>query len=160
MVVRAIVNGGGTTGIVQGQSGYPLTVVSSADASGSALGQDRAVYNGGHPYASGPCTYSAGSCRSFMNITAFSQPAPGTFGNVGKGSFQGPGYVDWDAGLYRMFPVFKESTLQFRAEYFNLLNHTNLTDPVNDVSGTGFGNVIANGSYTPRIAQLSLKLRF
>ena len=50
--------------------------------------------------------------------------------------------------------------MQFRAEYFNALNHTNLADPVVDASASGFGNVISNGTYTPRIAQFSLKLGF
>lgn len=159
-VLRAVANGWETTGIVQVQSADALTVTSSADTSGTAIGQDRAVYNGATPYASGPCTYSSGPCRSFLNLSAFSLPAFGAFGNVRKGQFSGPGYTDWDAGLYRVFPLFEQSSLQFRAEYFNLLNHTNLNDPVTDVNSAGFGNVIANGSYTPRIAQLSLKLRF
>jgi hypothetical protein len=159
-VLRAIVNDWETTGIVQIQSGDALTVISSADTSDTALGQDRAQYNGTAPYASGACAYSSGPCRSFLNISAFTIPAYGTFGNVGKGQLNGPGYVDWDAGVYRIFPIYEAATLQFRAEYFNVLNHTNLADPVNDANASGFGDVISNGSYTPRIAQFSLKLRF
>ena len=160
VVLRAIANGWETTGIIQVQSADALTVTSSADTSGTAIGQDRAVYSGATPYASGSCTSSSGPCRSFLNASAFSLPAFGGFGNVRKGAFTGPGYTDWDAGLYRVFPLFEQASLQFRAEYFNVLNHTNLNDPVTDVNSAGFGNVIANGSYTPRIAQLSLKLRF
>ena len=158
--VRLVVNGWETTGIVKIQSGDSLTVSSSADASGTAIGQDRAVYSGASAYASGNCTYASGPCRSFLNAAAFSQPAYGSFGNVQKGQFNGPGYVDWDGGLFRVFPVYRQANLQFRAEYFNLLNHTNLNDPVTDVNASGFGNVTSNGSRTPRIAQLSLKLRF
>jgi hypothetical protein len=158
--LRAVVNDWETTGIVQVQSGDPLTVISSADTSDTALGQDRAQYNGANPYAHGTCADSAGPCRSFLNTSAFSVPAYGTFGNVGKGEFSGPGYVDWDAGVYRVFPIHEETTLQFRAEYFNVLNHTNLADPVNDAAASGFGDVISNGNYTPRIAQFSLKLGF
>ena len=156
--LRAVVNGWETTGIVQIQSGDALTVISSADSSDTAIGSDRAQYNGAAPYAGGACSYTSGPCRSFLNISAFSIPAYGTFGNVSKGEFTGPHYANWDAGLYRVFPVHERATLQFRAEYFNVLNHTNLADPVNDVNASGFGNVISNGSYTPRIAQFSLKL--
>ena len=158
--LRLAVNGWETTGILKIQSGDSLTVTSSADASGTAIGQDRAVYNGASAYASGSCTFASGPCRTFLNAAAFTQPAYGSFGNVRKGQFNGPGFVDWDGGLFRVFPVWRQANLQFRAEYFNLLNHTNLNDPVTDVNGSGFGNVTSNGSRTPRIAQLSLKLRF
>lgn len=158
--LRAVINGWETTGIVQVQSGDPITVISSADTSDTAIGNDRAQYNGAAPYASGACANSSGPCRSFLNISAFSIPAYGDFGNASKGEFSGPHYADWDAGLYRVFPIHEEATLQFRAEYFNVLNHTNLADPVNDVNASGFGDVISNGSYTPRIAQFSLKLGF
>lgn len=159
-VLRAVANGWETTGIVQLQSGDALTVISSADTSGTALGQDRAQYNGAAPYAGGTCSSSSGPCRSFLNISSFSVPANGTFGNVQKGQFRGPHYLNWDAGIYRIFPIHESLSLQFRAEYFNVLNHTNLADPVNDVAASGFGTVISNGNYTPRIAQFSLKLRF
>jgi hypothetical protein len=158
--VRATLNGWETTGVIQLQSGDALTVISTADTSGSALGQDRAQYIGSTPYAHGTCTYSAGPCRSFLNVASFAVPNPGTFGNVSKGQFTGPRYADWDAGVYRVFPIHEQTTVQFRAEYFNALNHTNLADPVVDASASGFGNVISNGTYTPRIAQFSLKLGF
>lgn len=160
VAVRAIANGWETTGIVQLQSGDALTVISTADTSGTALGQDRAVYNGQTPYSHAACPYNSGPCRSFLNVAAFSVPDNGTFGNVHKGAFVGPWYADWDAGIYRTFPIHEDVALQFRAEYFNVLNHTNLADPVNDVAASGFGNVNGNGSYTPRIAQFSLKLHF
>jgi hypothetical protein len=88
-----------TTGIVQLQSGDALTVISTADTSGTALGQDRAQYTGSAPYSRGTRASSAGPCRSFLNIASFAVPAAGTFGNVGKGEFTGPRYANWDAGL-------------------------------------------------------------
>lgn len=158
--VRILLDGWQTTGIVKIQSGDALTVTSSADASGSAITQDRAQYNGSAAYAGGSCASSSGPCRRWLNSSSFAQPAYGSFGNVRKGQFVGPGYVNWDGGLFREFPIYRETNLLFRAEYFNVLNHTNLNDPVTDVNATGFGNVISNGSRTPRIAQLSLKYRF
>ncbi|WP_175529097.1 TonB-dependent receptor [Granulicella pectinivorans] len=159
-VLRALVNGWETTGIVQVQSGDALTIISTADTSDTAIGQDRAQFNGTKAYGGGSCTSSSGPCRNFLNVSAFSSPAYGSFGNMGKGALTGPGYVNWDSGLYRVFPIYAQTVLQFRAEYFNVLNKTNLADPVNDVAASGFGNIISNGGYTPRIAQLSLKLRF
>ncbi len=67
--------------------------------------------------------------REFLGPTAFARPANGTFGNVKKDSFVGPRYIDWDGGLTRNFGIRENTKLQFRAEYINLLNHTNLGDP-------------------------------
>jgi hypothetical protein len=88
------------------------------------------------------------SCRLYGSAT-------GSFGNVAKGSFRGPGYFDWDAAVLREFPIKGESYLTFRAEYFNLLNRTNFANPINAVSSAGFGSITSASD--PRIAQLSLK---
>jgi hypothetical protein len=75
-----------------------------------------------------------------------------------KGSFRGPGYFDWDAGLFRSFPVKEDARFEFRAEYFNLINHTNFTNPVTSLSSANFGGITKSND--PRIAQLSLKFLF
>ena len=76
-----------------------------------------------------------------------------------KDSFVGPRYINWDASLTRGFGLGREGTeLRFRAEYFNLANHTNLGDPNLQQSSTSFGRITSDVS--PRIAQLSLKVLF
>ena len=55
--------------------------------------------------------------------------SPLVYGNVIKGSLVGPGYTDWDAALHRYFKFTEKVNLQFRAEYFNVLNHTNFGNP-------------------------------
>ena len=42
-------------------------------------------------------------CLYWLNASVFSLPAPGTFGNVGKGQFTGPGFFNWDMGIFRTF---------------------------------------------------------
>jgi hypothetical protein len=78
----------------------------------------------------------------------------------------GPGFAEWDASLARRFPIREASYLQFRAEYFNLLNHANLGDPGTTLGGS-FGKITgstpqntAAAANLERIAQLSLKLIF
>jgi len=166
--VRYVVNGWGTSGIFQYRSGDPLTIWSSA-SNNSASGQnrDRAVYNGSGAYGGTACTTTV-NCRNWLNPANFSVNAAGTYGNVVKGSFLGPHYVDWDASLTRKFPIRERSNLTFEADYFNLMNHTNLGDPGTTLGGS-FGKITStspqNWSGTapqndPRIAQLSLKLVF
>jgi hypothetical protein len=162
--VRYIANGWETTGIVQFRSGDPLTVVSSAsNNSGSGQQRDRAKLIG-NPYGGSAC--KAGThCKSFFNPASFTNNSAGTYGDIVKGAFVGPQYADWDASLARKFPITESSYLQFRAEYFNLLNHTNFGDP-NTTNNSTFGQVTStspqNSNYTndPRIVQMSLKLVF
>lgn len=156
-VTRMLVNGWQTTGIFQIRSGDPLTIAAGADISQTNILKDRAVYNGSSPYGTGACATNS-ACKNYLNISAFSLPATGQFGNVVKGSFRGPGYFNWDGGLIRNFNIREAAHVEFRAEYFNLLNRTNYSDPVTSVSGAGFGGI--TGASDPRIAQLSMKLVF
>jgi len=157
--LHALVNGWKMSGIVQVSSGLPLTITSSADLSGTGLLKDRAVVvNGVQPYGSGGCNTTSVSCVNFIAPGAFTTPIPGTAGNVRKGSLQGPGYTDSDTGLQKFINVTERYRFQFRAEHFNVLNHTNLGNPVTGVSSAGFGSI--KSSNDPRIAQLALKFLF
>jgi len=168
-VARYIVNGWETSGIVQYRSGDPLTIFSgNSNADGSQQNRDRAVYSGSGAYGNSACAVGAINCVSWLNQTAFSNPAAGTFGNVVKGSFVGPHYVDWDATLVRKFPITERTYFRFEADYFNLMNHTNLGDPGTTV-GSSLGKITSTSPQLwagtapqndPRIAQLGLKLIF
>ena len=166
-VVRYILNDWSTSGLFQYRSGDPLTVISGqSNNSGSAQNRDRAVLTGA-PIGGTACATSV-NCRNYLNPASFSNNAAGTYGTVVKGSIVGPHYVDWDASLTRRFPIKEQSGLEFRAEYFNLLNHTNLGDPATTVNAT-LGRITSTSPQNwtgtapqndPRIAQLSLKLVF
>jgi hypothetical protein len=158
MLLRQVINGWQTTGIFSAQSGQPLTIKAGSDQSQTNLGQDRAQYSGSSAYGPGAC--AAGTvCKNFLNPTVFSVPAIGTFGNAVKGEFRGPGYFDWDAGIIRRFDVREAAHLDFRAEYFNVINHTNFSNPItSSVTAVNFGGITAASD--PRIAQLSVKLVF
>jgi hypothetical protein len=168
--LRGIVNGWSTTGLFTHRSGDSLTAYMGSDISLTGLGQDRAVENFGLPaYSSdasgaGDCP-STKPCVNWFNNAAFSVPVntgPGTgFGNVQKGSLRGPGQSVWNVALFRNFHILGEKNLQFRAEYFNVLNHTLLNNPsVSNPasSSTTFGTITGAGD--PRIAQFSLKFLF
>ena len=175
-VVRYILNGWGTSGTFQYHSGDPLTIWSSAsNNSGSGQNRDRAVYSGASAYGGAACTTTV-NCRNWLNPAAFSVNPVGTFGNVVKGEFVGPHYVDWDGSITRKFPFNERTSLMFEADYFNLVNHTNLGDPGTTLTAAGgtFGKITGTSPQnwtsgpggtsdpqnSPRIAQLSLKLVF
>ena len=172
--VRALINGWQSTGIIQHRSGDPLTVLSGAGLSNDSLGRDRAVYNGAPAYGATACATAATACRGWLLPSAFAttpsanatDPNPANvYGNVIKGSFTGPGYTDWDAAIHRYFGIREKVSLQFRAEFFNVLNHTNFGDPNLTRNSASFGQITGTTSNNgfvndPRIGQLSLKLAF
>lgn len=67
--------------------------------------------------------------RSLINPAAFAIPAPGTFGNLGRDALHGPNLAQLDFTLSKRFHVGEKSSLEFRAEFYNLLNHTNFASP-------------------------------
>ena len=66
------------------------------------------------------------STSRFFNTAAFASPAAGTFGNVGRNTIIGPGFVNADVVVARYIHVKEGIILQFRAEFFNTLNHPEL----------------------------------
>jgi hypothetical protein len=97
--------------------------------------------------------------REWFNTKAFAQNKPGTFGTAGRNIIPGPDLQNVDVTVSKMFPIRESVQLQFRSEFFNLLNRTNFVSPRSDrlTSGT-FGRLTAAGD--PRILQFGLKLRF
>jgi hypothetical protein len=167
--LRYAVNGWQASGLFQTRSGDPLTIGSgSNNNSGSGQGRDRAILVG-NAYGGSACSPVA-HCKNWLNPASFTaNPAgstPVNYGSIVKGSFVGPRYTDLDLAIARDFPFTESAMLQFRAEYFNLFNHTNFGDPgVTQGAGT-FGEITSttpqNGAAAndPRIAQFSLKLLF
>lgn len=169
---RGLLNGWRTSGLIQHHSGDALTVWVGSDNSLTGLGQDRGQRDFTKPAYSrdangaGDCQ-SGKICTNWLNPAAFSIPAKsgaGTgFGNVVKDSLRGPGYTVWNGAIVRTFPVYRESTVEFRMEYFDVLNHTILNNPntSNPVSSsTTFGTITGENGSGPRIGQFALKYVF
>ncbi len=93
--------------------------------------------------------YTKGStaqrAAKYFDPTAFRAPAFGTVGNLGRDTLTGPGFADWDLSLLKSTRISERARVQFRAEVFNLLNHTNLLTPnaVIFSSGPSQGNTAA-----------------
>lgn len=170
--LQALTNGWRTSGLIQHHSGDALTAYASADISLTGLGQDRAQQSSSLPMylkqqRVGYCQ-AGKNCVNWLNPGAFSLPTnagPNTgtgFGNVVKGSLRGPGYTNWDAAVIRSFPIYRETNLDFRVEYFDVLNHTILNNPstASPKLGSTFGTITSENAAGPRIAQFSLKYVF
>ncbi|MBZ5605059.1 MAG: hypothetical protein LAO79_22405 [Acidobacteriia bacterium] len=147
--------------IVTMLSGFPFTplVGSNRSGDGNTRNPDRPNLN---PSFSGPVIL--GKQTQWFDPRAFSLPTPGTWGNLGRGVFEGPGLADVDASLFKTTALSEHTSLQFRAEIFNLLNHTNLGTP----NAVAFSNgqvsasagLITSTATTSRQIQFGLKLIF
>jgi hypothetical protein len=82
----------------------------------------------------------------------------GQFGNEGRNAIRGPGIETVDASLFKYFAVSETKRLQFRAEFFNALNHPNFGLPQNDIESPAFGQILQ--AAPPRLMQLALKFLF
>jgi hypothetical protein len=170
--LRAVVNDWRTSGLVQSHSGDALTVWTGTDNSSTGLTQDRGQRDFTQSaylqskIDGGDC--AAGKlCESWLNPSAFSVPlntGPGTgFGNIVKDTLRGPRFTVWNAAVVRAFRVYRETNLEFRAEYFDVLNHTILNNPGTSSplsSSTSFGTITGENGAGPRIAQFALKYVF
>jgi hypothetical protein len=90
--------------------------------------------------------------------TVFCQPAAGYYGNSGVGTVHGPGLMNFDMALYKDFPVWESLSLTFRAEYFNVFNHTEPTSMNSTYGSSAFGTI--TNTKDPRIGELSMKFNF
>ena len=146
--------------IIRITSGVPLNVTSGKDNSLTGIGLDRpnlinptAVYTHKQIYQKAPGNLA------YLNISAFSQNATGTFGNLGRNAFRGPNYYDVDAAISRIFPIHERLAFDIRLESFNVFNHPNFSTFTTSLSSTStFGN--ATAANDPRIFQLAGKLTF
>jgi hypothetical protein len=99
--------------------------------------------------------------NTFFNVANVQLPTDPTrpFGNAGRNSVRGLGFQQLDLGVHKSFALPVENMrIQFRAEFFNLFNHTNFTAPNTDRNSAAFGTI--RGTYAPRQAQFALKLIF
>jgi hypothetical protein len=100
----------------------------------------------------------------YFDPNAFIQPLAGTYGNAGRNTLSGPDLFQTDLALAKRISIRERLKLQFRAEFFNLLNHTNFNtpNPVVYASDTGgpspTAGVITSTATTSRQVQLGIKL--
>ena len=126
--------------VYQASSGLPFTISVFGDTAnaGTLLGENPVRAN-----VTGAPLFPAGSRTAAMwfNPASFATPAAFTFGNAGRNTVEGPGMQLMDLAMSREFQLMEKARLQFRAEFFNALNHTNLGTPNRFVNTPQFGTI-------------------
>jgi hypothetical protein len=134
-------------GIAAFRSGVPITVISpsltAVPGQGVILNNRPDLLPGASVFApTGDGRSSVQGGQQFLNPAAFQSSSTGSLGNLGRGAFAGPGFYSVDLSLARSFAVGwlgDAGRLQFRADAFNVLNHTNLGNPDTVLGSPTFG---------------------
>jgi hypothetical protein len=131
----------------------PIEITDGVNTLGtaSAVGQ-RPNYTGAPLYL-----HTADKTRH-LNPAAFATPAPGQLGSLGKGSVRGTAISTVDFSFAKNWRIKERYGIQFRTEFFNLLNHTNFVGFDTDTRNTTFGTL--NVAQSPREIQLGIKFTF
>jgi hypothetical protein len=165
-ISQAVLGGWQLNGIVTAMSGTPFTIFDSTDVSDQGGAPEITGFSANRPNLvpgqnpnSGPKTTSAS-----LNSAAFAQVIPDSkspvqqFGNAGRNIGVGPRFSDWDFSVFKNFRATQSKNIQFRAEFFNILNHPNFRLPDSDISSPTFNTIQA--ALPPRVLQLALKFLF
>ncbi|HEV3206623.1 MAG TPA: hypothetical protein VGZ28_06695, partial [Terriglobales bacterium] len=153
-------------GIATVMSGTPFTVFDSNDVSVQGGAPEISGFSANRPDLVPGQNPNAGpqSPNAWLNASAFQRliQDPNSpvqqFGTAGRNIAQGPGYADWDFSAFKNIRVAESKDIQFRAEFFNILNHTNFRLPDSDISSPTFNHILA--SQPPRLIQFALKFVF
>jgi hypothetical protein len=158
-----VVSGWSLSGIETLQSGLPFTPQLGYNPTGNGDTRNpvRPSFN---PAFTGAIV--TGGASQYFNPAAFLPPAAGTFGNVGRDTLIGPGLATLDLSVLKKTALTERLNLQFRAEFFNILNRANLGTPnavvFTSAAATPAPNagVITSTNTTSRQIQFGLKLLF
>lgn len=188
-LVNGVLGGWDVDAIVNLQSGLPFTLTAPNNTAWSP-GQIRAntycdgraaltnqeIRTNGHywlkPQTVGQ-TEAQGACyvdpsRDPVNLVNGSLPlkagtrerARAAFGTSSFDSQRGPGLNNWDMGVHKSFPLFREANFTLRGEFFNVWNHTQFANPNSGVAaGANFG-LITSTQHAARIIQIGGQIRF
>jgi hypothetical protein len=165
--LRTLLGGWQLNAIAGGRTGLPVNITvtrsSTALPDGNA-GNQRPNYVPGVSL-----TPPGGSTPSdWINLAAFSVPAAGTWGNLGRNAFRGPALWQMDTALSRRIRLRERASLDLRGEMFNVLNRAQYGNPMANISSPATFGVITTlanttgptGSGTPRQFQIAVRLAF
>jgi hypothetical protein len=155
----AVIGGWEFVGIDAFQTGNPETIVANFNSANSQEsnwgGQTRPDTVPGvslKPAHQGP--------QDWYNLAALKPGALGTYGDIGRNTLEAPGNIEADFSLFKNIVLKEDRLLQFRAEFFNLPNHTNFNDTSIQVTYDEPGAGQISGALPAREIQFALKLLF
>jgi Carboxypeptidase regulatory-like domain len=179
---NVVFSGWTVSGTLFARSGLPFTVVDQALSAELHQTNFAPTYSafatpvaGVSPFIPGrSCGSGDATAFTCLNNTAFSAPTTETgFGNQGRNGFRGPDFFDTDLSVLKYTKITEGTKIGLGLQFFNLLNHPNFDQPVNDISNPNFGVIqrtvntptsilgsFLGGDASPRLIQLKAELKF
>ncbi len=154
-LAKSVFGGWQISGIFQARTGEPVTL-----SQAGALPINRPDYNGGQVYFDDyrkTLQYLNRSSFTLIPLGSVSR-APIRPGNVGNGAIRTPGSVNLDFSIGKSVSITERSKIQFRADMFNSLNHTNLTGLRTSLNDAFFGQLLNTAG--ARVVQLNMRFSF
>ena len=173
-LTHAVLGGWQYSGITTFSTGSPFSVIYPTDNAGVGNGIGSSSYADvvGNPKSGVVQVPQEGFGKVFFNAAAYAPPTALTFGNSGRNSLNNPNFINFDMALFKHFAIKEYGAIEFRAEAFNVFNHTeweplagqggsgasNNSSGTNTFGSTGF--LYAGAVHEARILQLALKIIF
>jgi hypothetical protein len=176
-ITHRVLGGWSLSSVISAQTGIPFNITEPQDRSLTGAGADRPDYIGGTIQLVDPRDSAFGRLNSYFDgtgggtSTAASNPyfrrvgssasysaGAGRYGNFGRNVLHGPGLVNFDLSIAKEFSITESQKITFRAESFNLFNHTNFLNPNGSIGSSSFGRITT--ARDPRLTQLTLKYSF
>jgi hypothetical protein len=155
-VVNGILAGWTVSGITRFTTGQPVLLSQPGDlATCGCSGVDRPNYTGAPVTFFDPRTSAS---HQYSSTDPFSSEQLGVAGNANRRFFSGPGLNNFDFALHKTTHITEGTSLEIRAEFFNIFNHAQFQNPSGTFGASTFGDV--TGANAPRIGQLALKFYF
>jgi len=170
-VPAALVNHWEISPLVHVTDGNPFTVATGVDNSLIDVNNDRPnLTSPSALYTHAKILSGKSTNAQYINKTAFTANALGTFGSSGRFAYRGPKFLQVDSALTRSFALHDTWTMNLRFESFNLLNHPDFAAPGStagylasntSMASSTFGQVTAIAAgYNARLFQGALKITF
>lgn len=158
--VHNALGGWQVSGITVAQTGLPFSVPNNTF--GDSAGVANGTGTGSRPDLVGNPHNLGGNTNplQFYNPSAYAAPTGLTFGNVGRNTLNLPGRLNFNFGLFKRFTLNERAGFEFRAETFNLFNHTQFNSINNAFSVGSTSFLQLNGTHDPRRMQLGLRFYF
>lgn len=158
---KRLTQGWNLNGITRFATGFPI-LIQQTSGDYSLIGEDPS--NIDRPNLVGPVhsqdAHNPGpnGPNTYFLPDAFTSGQLGQFGTANRQFFHGPGFANTDLGLEKITRIKESMSIQIRAEFFNIFNHTQFQNPSGDFSSGNFG--VVTSARAPRIGQLSAKFNW